>query len=467
MSLVELANRKRLELEQKMYALEEEFKSWYEKSETADGTFAKHHTQIRSIKAMLEPRHAEIRAELDAFSPENKTNEFLGSCANNEKLILSEHRIWNYFRNKFIQRNEETFDIYLKAADEFAWECYRPVQEAVYPDPATAERKEPPLVFFNGGASPFSVSRDRSFEPEAVVGGGITLDAETVGKLPIPVIGIPWDQVNHLPEILVIGHEVGHIVQNDFGLTAELENHLSEAVKKAGAEKRAAAWKSWLGEIFADLYGCLAAGAAFGGTLIDFVVNDTKSIYREVLESPDWGKYPTTYLRVQIVLCALDFLKAGADVQNYKDLWQSYQSQMPAEFLADIGIIVPYLLDGKYQNLGNRSIREIFEFSSEMQDQVNENVMIFQYITDKKSQVPITTQNIRILFAALRKSFEQQPDVFITNQYGEAVLSFIAANILKSEVRSGEIPLSEAAITSKMQAYNKAGSDLLKAALNG
>ena len=462
MSLIELANRKRLELEQKMSALENEFESWYEKSAKPDSKFAKHHTQIRAVRAMLEPRHQEIRDELNANLPENETDVFLGSCANNEKLILSEHRIWNYFRNKFIQRNEDTFDIYLKAADEFAWECYRPIQETVYPDPATAERKEPPLVFFNGGASPFSVSRDRSFEPEAVVGGGISLDPDTVGKLPIPVIGIPWDQVNHLPEILVIGHEVGHIVQNDFGLTPELELHLAEAIAKSGAGSRADAWKSWLGEIFADLYGCLAAGAAFAGTLIDFVINDTRSIYREVRRSPDWGKYPTTYLRIQLVLSALEYLGAGESINNYKTLWEGYQSQMPPEYVADINFIVPGLLEGTYQKLGGKTVKDVFQFGQDLQNEVGYNVKVFRYITGKDSQVPITTNNTRVLFAALRTAFELQPEVYIKNEYSPAVLSFIAANVLKPGLRSGEKTLSDEEIKNKAEAYNQAGLELLK-----
>jgi hypothetical protein len=461
MPFVEIANRKKLELEQKMHALEAEFQIWYEKSEKTDGKFAKHHTQIRAIRAMLEPRHNEIRNELNTYSPQNNTNEFLGTCANNEKLILSEHRIWNYFRNKFIQRNEDTFDTYLKAADEFAWECYRPIQETVYPDPATASRKEPPLVFFNGGASPFSVSRDRSFEPEAVVGGGITLDPETVGKLPIPVIGIPWHQVNHLPEILVIGHEVGHIIQNDFNLTGELENCLTEALKNQ-PEERAAAWKSWLGEIFADLYGCLAAGPAFAGTLIDFLINDTKAIYREMRKAPDWGKYPTIYLRVQLVLHALELLYPLANLNNYKEIWKNYQSQMPAEFLEDIKIVVPALLDAKFQNLRGKSVKEIFQFSKTMQNDLSNTLSIFNFITNENSQVPIPTQNVRTIFAALRTAFEKNPDVYIKNKYSQCVLNFIEKNVLKPGLRSGERTLSNNDINSKIEAYSQAGAELLK-----
>lgn len=461
MCLIELANRKKLELNQKMNALESEFDDWLEKSKDENAKFAKHHTQIRAIQAMLAPRHKEIRADLDLYSPETDTDNFLGDCANSEKLILSEHRIWNYFRSKFIQRNEDVFKLYLEVADEFAWECYMPIQKTVYPDASTAKGKEPPLVFFNGGASPFSVSRDRAFEPESVIGGGITLDAETVGKLPIPMVGIPWHQVKNLPEILVIGHEVGHIVEKDFGLTAELEKHLDNALDSASDERRSA-WKSWLSEIFADLYGCLAAGPAFAGTLIDFIITDKNLISEELKFSSDWGKYPTVYLRVEIILHVLKHLKFDEEIKKYEDLWRSnYTSKMPKEYLDDIKIIVPQFLNGKYQCLGGKSIPEIFSFTEQMQKNVKQIAHTLNNVKNG-SVVPLTDNRLRVIFAAIRKSFEEQPENFVMDMYDKAVLTYVKNNLLKSELRFGEEKLSLETLKYKMQVYDRVGAELLK-----
>jgi hypothetical protein len=61
------------------------------------------------------------------------------------------------------------FQDYLYAADELAWACYEPAQRKVVPEHVPTEQvKEPPLVFFNGGASPFVSSREQSYEAEAV-----------------------------------------------------------------------------------------------------------------------------------------------------------------------------------------------------------------------------------------------------------------------------------------------------------
>lgn len=461
--LAAVANRKRIELEQKVTALENELKNWFEKSE-AGGRFEKHHTQIRAVHALLQPWHEEVREKLNQYNAQEDADVFLGKCANAEKLILSEHRIWDFFRGKFIQRDEDTFNLFLKVADEFAWACYKPVQECVYPDATNARRKEPPLVFFNGGASPFSLSRDRSFQPETVAGETIDLDSETVGKLPIPVVGVPWHQINYLPEALVIGHEVGHIVEDDFGLTGELKKHLDEALDKANATtERRAAWHSWLGEIFADLYGCLAGGAAFAGTLIDFLIKETESISEEE-KTGNWGRYPTDYLRVKIVLRAMDVLKFTDETENYKTLWESYVSKMPDAFSDDIEFIVPALLEGKHQTLRNQSISKVFNFSKNQQAAVERTVAALEK-TNAINYVEMPTRDVRVLLAALRTAFEKSPDRYVSDNYGQTVLEHIAAKVLQPGTRSGETKLSGKQLENKEKAYKQAGDELLKAFL--
>src|SRR5688572_20888693 len=162
MMIEELAGRKKQELEQKLKALEDELDSWCKRSEEK-GTFEKHHTQIRAVRAQMQGWNNQVQEKLEEYTAEQDADAFLSKCPNADRLILSQHRIWEYFRGKFIQREEPLFTPYLAAADEFAWVCYKPIQQLVYPEAENAARREPPLVFFNGGASPFSISRDRSF----------------------------------------------------------------------------------------------------------------------------------------------------------------------------------------------------------------------------------------------------------------------------------------------------------------
>ncbi|HEX9930105.1 MAG TPA: hypothetical protein VGB02_16345 [Pyrinomonadaceae bacterium] len=459
-TLVELAQRKRIELEQKALALENELNQWFTKSE-AKGRFEKHHTQIRAVRALLAPWHVLVSEKLSQYTEQEDPEVFLGKCANAEKLILSEHRIWDFFRGKFVQRSDDTFNRFLKIADEFAWACYEPVQKAVFPDETNARRKEPPLVFFNGSVSPFSLSRDRAFQPEIVAGETINLDSDTVGKLPIPVIGVPWHQINYLPEALVIGHEVGHIIENDFGLTKSLRQHLSDALDNAGANERKDAWLCWLSEIFADLYGCLSSGAAFAGTLIDFLIKKNETISSEQKNAANWGRYPTDYLRIRIVLRALEELRFNDEITNYRTLWASYSSNMPEGFTNDIEHIVPALLNGKHQTLRNKSVLQIFSFSKRQQSDAVRTVGTLRS-TNADTYFEMPTRDIRVLLAALRMAFEESPARYANDGYGKTVLEHMETKVLLPGTRNGEPVLSAKQLENKSKSYQQTGDDLLK-----
>lgn len=464
MMIEQLAARKKQELEQKVGALENELDLWYAKSE-ARGDFEKHHTQIRAIRAQMQGWNEQVREKLEEYSGEPDADAFLRSCPNAERLILSQHRIWEYFRGKFIQRNEDSFKLYLEAADEFAWACYRPIQQLVYPDLDSAGRKEPPLVFFNGGASPFSLSRDRSFQPELVAGETLNIDPEElVSKLPIPIVGVPWQQISHLPEALVIGHEVGHLIEDDFQLTAGLQALLDEALA-AGDDSRKTAWHSWLGEIFADLFGCLAAGPAFAGTLIDFLAKDRARVSTEEKTAADWGRYPTDYLRIKIVLKALENMGFAAEARGYADLWAAYSSKMDAGFETDIERIVPKLLDGAHPRLG-KSVKAAFCFSDAQQKKVAAVAAEIYKIKPGKA-VNIPSTDIRVLFAALRTAFENRALDYRENKYGEVVLRHIKAKVVTPGVRSGEAKPSKDQLARKIEKYKQAGQDLFELISSG
>lgn len=454
-----LAKRKQIELKAKLEIIENELKTWYVRSE-AKGTMEKHHTQVRALQAHLKGWHTSIQNKLTEYEKRD-ADGYLSSCGNAENLILSEHRIWEYFRSKFLQRQEAGLVDYLRAADEFAWECYHPVQQVVFPQAEDPQRKEPPLTFFNGGLSPFSVSRGKTFRPEAVAGQVLNLNPEDyLLKLPIPVVGVPWDQVSHLPAVLVLGHEVGHIVEDDFGLTPDLKRILKEAIKDARAETRETAWNSWLGEIFADLYGCLAAGPAFAGTLIDFLAKGKHRISGEERIAPKWGSYPTDYLRVCIIFKALELMNFTADLADYKKLWEEYSSKMPEEYSNDIDKIVRSLLESKQDVLGGKSIKDVFSFSADQQDAVTLTLNAIKKIKpDTTVEIPST--DIRVLFAALRRAYEFDPLAYVANGCGTAVLEHINRNVIKAGVRAGGPSLKGTPLENKLQGYEQAGSELI------
>src|SRR5262245_11260002 len=118
-----LEARKGAELRQKLQTLAAEFKAWRERSEEG-APLQKHYTQIRAITSQLEACRLQIKAELTAEGDPPS----LDHCSRIEKMILELHRLWDFFRSKFVLRGVEWFKDQLAAMDELAWQCYQPAQ---------------------------------------------------------------------------------------------------------------------------------------------------------------------------------------------------------------------------------------------------------------------------------------------------------------------------------------------------
>ncbi|HKU77944.1 MAG TPA: hypothetical protein VJR02_28780, partial [Pyrinomonadaceae bacterium] len=100
----QLVYRKKKEIRRKLRSLKTEFNSWLKRS-SEGSDLEKHHYQLRAIRAFLRGWSKQVCALIREDDASNSA-EFLASVANAQRLILSEHRIWEYFRSKFAQRNE-------------------------------------------------------------------------------------------------------------------------------------------------------------------------------------------------------------------------------------------------------------------------------------------------------------------------------------------------------------------------
>jgi hypothetical protein len=400
---VDISERKKFEISKKLESLAREFKHWRDKSEEFK-PLQKHHTQIRRITYQLEGMHTAILAELKTVS-NGENEDILSKARELEMDILEVHRIWEFFRSKLVLRSVDWFNPYLVAADEYAWSCYEAAQAKLKADNVGSILKQPPLVFFNGGSSPYTMPRNRRFEAEQVDDEDITnITAKAVLRaLPVPVIGIPWFQVQHLPDALVIGHEVGHDVQEDFRLTPQIESLLDTGMKKVPVDRRPA-WKSWLREIFADVYGNLAGGPAFVESLMDFLATDRTATETDQRQADAWGDYPPDYLRVLINLCVLKIQGFKDDRDRLlKELQSTYQKHAMAEFDDDIEDIVVALIKGPYPEFNNKPLNKVIEFTKADQTKALGDCALLL-----GGAFP-TTDNIRVLFAAASLAFRKDP----------------------------------------------------------
>ncbi len=287
-------------------ALRDDFGGWC--ARTGAGTpLEVHYSQVRRLTALLEGLVKSILKKLDA--------EDIRSLCEAEADILSVRRVWEYFRAKLFQRENPMLNARLSVADDMAWCLFKPLLDAARSArAATSDVQEPPLVYFNGGASPFAVARHRAFEPHDV---DREWDSELFGdvltNLPLPVVGLPWNQANRLPSMMCLAHELGHVVEEDFGLRDEVE----AAILGEVGEERALAWRRWRREVFADFFGALTGGPAYVLVLASFLFDETARLEEE--KPNPMSEYPTRHQRVQ--LCRAVLAAQGHSVARIQQAW--------------------------------------------------------------------------------------------------------------------------------------------------
>ena len=463
-----LVERKRVEIGQKLASLNDEFDYWLTQSQP-NAAFEKHHSQIRAVTSILRELQERVNQRVAAAQT---PDQILTVSHIASQMTLSVHRIWEYFRSKFIQRREERLSQYLRAADEFAWACYQPVLEGANAATPGQFRKEPPLVFCNGGSSPFSVSRERSFEGEAVPNellSGPEL-RRVLNSLPLPVIGVPWFQVAHWPDALVIAHEVGHTVEDDFHLTDSLQEHLQTALQAGIDASHHAAWRSWLGEIFADLYGCLATGPAFVSALMDFLVRTPDALAQENRLEPNWGAYPTNPLRLLFNFAVLRAMGFTAEAETLRTTWQALcPTHQLQNYEADVEPIVIALLTRNYPPLGHQTLLDFeypqpdapakkvkFRFTAEQQKKALQTVQAL-----KTGEALTQTQDFRVLLAASRLAYEADPQSFVDKKSAAKILARITA-LTKPGIRAGERVKSAAQVQNIMNQDQQTGEAMFE-----
>ena len=427
-----LAARKTTGIEQKLAALDAEFQEWLELTEQ-DCKFEKHHTQVRALVGHL----GGLRSATGRLFERAKGKGILAEARNLEALVLGIRRIWEFFRSKLVQRHDPQMRTFLQLADELAWACYQPVLVAAGP----AARREPPLVFLNGGLSPYALARDEAFFAEDVPGEalvGRTWDT-VLRRLPVPVIGVPWYQTAHLPDLPVVAHETGHTVEEDFALHEAVLRNIELKLKDTSGAARTADWQAWSHEIFADLWGCLTLGPAFVGSLMDFLAEDRQRVEGEVATD----RYPTAQLRIQLCLEALrGHLQFEGELPIVRVPWdEEFRESAMSDHAADLPAVVAAILAADYE-IGGKARR--FTAIPQLRFTPQDLEYARQAVAQQQVRKTLASANTAPrLVAAARVAFEQAPEKYAAEGRGEAFKDQIGA-IVRPGTRRREAESSKA-----------------------
>ena len=244
--------------EREIDRLHQALNAWHEHRKSMDvspnGLYrGQHESQLTAIVSEVDGCNEFLRKELSKIDKSAVTvAQLYEVCGRFDRQVIWTWRAWNFFREKFDQRDDPALKDVLSAADEVVWSCYRPFfkRSSIRMDPA-------PLPYIDPNYSPVAIRRGDSthLEKEEESNQGPLKDY--FSQLPIPLLRLPTSIVTSPWALVLVAHEIGHfiqpVVEPDFGYQRRFRERIAESVKRAGgSEADQRAWAAWAPEIFAD-----------------------------------------------------------------------------------------------------------------------------------------------------------------------------------------------------------------------
>lgn len=116
-----------------------------------------HNSQIKAITEELNGAAKIIETEISDLDLKSLSlGEVYAKCTQTERRSVWLWRVFEFFRSKFDQRDDEKLKPILQAADEVVWSCYKPFfqNSGIKIEPA-------PLPFIGEDYSPSALRKDR------------------------------------------------------------------------------------------------------------------------------------------------------------------------------------------------------------------------------------------------------------------------------------------------------------------
>ena len=411
--------RRLLALDAKLDILAQESRAWQRDSANAQAQFALHRSQIDEVCQDLDAIRALISVELTALrASATSAAPAWADIERLERRILVAMQIWDSYRAKWALRVEPGLRLTLDLIDDLAWLAYRPAHDrALASGQLDAERARlPPLVYTNPCWSPFARSRERGYELDEASGELHLVDdfEPYLRCMPVPLIGIPWTLAAHLPDAVFVGHEVGHLVEDDLALDTELRAVILTALAPTDDVHQQAWSRHWRSEVFADLWGVLCCGPAYALTLAE-LLHGAPGAASEV--QPDaqgrWSAYPTRALRLGVLVQALRALEFDADAQAMQAAWlAACPVHAMSDFEPDIEAVVQALMTSPLRAFAStkegaaQPLSSVLSFSAAMQ---------VQALADAQRALSLRmpeAEDVRTLFAGMALAYLQAPAGF-------------------------------------------------------
>jgi hypothetical protein len=225
----------------------------------AAGTYiGRHKTQLDTIERVLKRAADQLAKDADALSTNSDAGAFADDCRAIDIATVWLQRLWEFYRERFDQRDDADLGPVLQAADEIIWSCYHEVMQ----DRPLAQHGAAPLAIIASQYSPSAIESDQPLRGDLQ----LTVDfpdwdedlKKLVSALPLPLIALPPWCVQAPWWLIYLAHEVGHHIQDKLNLIGYFREGIGKTAAASG--EKDTAWSAWSAEIFADVFSVLAVG---------------------------------------------------------------------------------------------------------------------------------------------------------------------------------------------------------------
>ena len=327
-----------LELERRAQVLPQELARWKRLTSQNQQGLGIHRSQIEAVTATLEALLARQQGLVDTLDDHVGTPEFPARRIKVERELSGSHGIMAIFDHILSQRQgDSAYREALDAADLVAADCYKKCIERARGWGvlgASQQFREPPLTYLNAAVSPTAATRRHQLGLFGLPGEGIS-----ELNLPVSVLTLPFDYTGAIWTYCALYHEVGHPLDQDLKIAEALDTPLQGAV----AVERRTAWRTWLREIVADVFGIVLGGIPYAQSLAGLLLRPAGDVTR--IDSGD--KHPNAYVRMFLIVKMLRFFKAQlpdmeAVAEKLEDFWKTRYPASPevAAFLPECAGVV-------------------------------------------------------------------------------------------------------------------------------
>ncbi|HMQ33541.1 MAG TPA: hypothetical protein PKD53_22610 [Chloroflexaceae bacterium] len=233
-----------------------------------------HASQLADIGAVLESAAGALRDSLGRSLASEDGAGLYRLCREHDAALGMAYLLWERVRGPFDQRDSQAAPArtnLLRAADEVAWSCYKPVLNRADALSGRVKQWPPPLACLDPTYLPL-VSQRRRGDLAAAIDAARTPTAllTLLAELPVTLIRLPPWTVEAPWSLVFVAHEVGHQIYQQLG--AGVSKTLSDGLLAVGAGAGGAAgqgWGEWREECFADLFSLLTMGQWALWALVD------------------------------------------------------------------------------------------------------------------------------------------------------------------------------------------------------